>query len=137
MSALFLLRRNLLPRNQVLLRSLSLTVPFSRKKAKPLEHSTSEANFDTEAEKVLQSIQKALTPLESMNERFVITRIPDELQIDTGEKVNIYIFSPSKHTSKFVISLFQGLVPFQNQQKIPPSICIISYVWCAYVQVRP
>jgi hypothetical protein len=49
-----------------------------------------EYDFETEAKKVLSSIEKALEPVAPMNEKFDIKKFPNELQVDTGEKVDFY-----------------------------------------------
>lgn len=67
---------------------LSQTVAFSRKKPKPAEK-TLDYDFESEAKKVLISIEKALEPVAPMNEKFDIKKFPSELQVDTGDKVLI------------------------------------------------
>lgn len=65
---------------------MSQTVPFSRKNPRP-ECDVQEYDFEMEAKKVLMSIEKALEPVKAMNDKFDIVKYPNELQIDTGEKV--------------------------------------------------
>jgi hypothetical protein len=85
--ALFRLRHVL--RHSFSLAPLSQTVAFSRKNPKPMDNYL-EYDFETEAKKVLSSIEKALEPVAPMNEKFDIKKFPNELQVDTGEKVDFY-----------------------------------------------
>ena len=81
----------------------SQTVPFSRKKPKLESSENDDYDFEMEATRILEDIEVAMRPLQGMNEKFDIIKLPEELRIDTGVK-GWFNFSINRKLQHLIVS---------------------------------